>query len=92
MTPGLGFFYAGGNVNPRNIMHTIMSSMVAIPLVGIQWYFIGYTLSFSDTGSVFIGDFSQFLLSSLIHFKLIHFSTDNTQPKQPTKPKQSGSD
>lgn len=56
MTPGLGFFYGGANVSVKSTMHTIMSSMIALPIIGIQWYLWGYTLSFSDTGCRFIGD------------------------------------
>jgi ammonium transporter, Amt family len=52
MTPGLAFFY-GGMVRKKNVLGTIMQSMVMIALISIQWVLFGYSLSFGpDQGGV----------------------------------------
>jgi len=45
MTPGLGLFY-GGLVRQKNVLGTIMQSLVVIGLVGLQWAVFGYSLAF----------------------------------------------
>jgi Amt family ammonium transporter len=49
MTVGLAFFY-GGLVRPRNALNTMMMSVVALGLVGVQWVVIGYSLAFGPGG------------------------------------------
>jgi Amt family ammonium transporter len=62
MTPGLAFFY-GGLVKRKNIINTIMSSVILMGIASVLWVLIGFTLSFSgDNGSV-IGDFKWFGLN-----------------------------
>jgi Amt family ammonium transporter len=52
MTPGLAFFY-GGMVRKKNVLGTIMQSMVMIALISIQWVLFGYSLSFGpDQGGI----------------------------------------
>lgn len=46
MTPGLAFFY-GGLVRSRNVLNTMMMSLVGMGVVAIIWVFWGYSLSFS---------------------------------------------
>jgi Amt family ammonium transporter len=46
MTPGLAFFY-GGLVRSRNVLNTMMMSLVAMGVVSVMWVFWGYSLSFS---------------------------------------------
>jgi ammonium transporter len=60
MVPGLALFY-GGMVRRKNILGTMMQSMVALSLVGIQWLLIGYCLAFGDTQGGFIGWSSKLL-------------------------------
>lgn len=56
MTPGLAFFY-GGLVKRKNIINTIMSSVILMGLASILWVLIGFTMSFSgDIGGI-IGNF-----------------------------------
>jgi ammonia channel protein AmtB len=50
MTVGLAFFY-GGLVRPKNALNTMMMSVVALGLVGVQWVLVGYSLSFGPGGS-----------------------------------------
>jgi Amt family ammonium transporter len=59
MTPGLAFFY-GGLVKRKNIINTIMSSVILMGIASLLWVLVGFTLSFhGDTGGV-IGDLGWF--------------------------------
>lgn len=56
MTPGLAFFY-GGLVKRKNVVNTILSSVILMGISSILWVLIGFSLSFSgDIGGI-IGDF-----------------------------------
>jgi Amt family ammonium transporter len=46
MTPGLAFFY-GGLVRSKNVVHTMVLSLVCMALVGVLWALVGYSLAFS---------------------------------------------
>ncbi len=48
MTPGLAFFY-GGLVRSRNVLNTMMMSLVLMAIVGVTWVLWGYSIAFSDT-------------------------------------------
>ncbi|MDP4248164.1 MAG: ammonium transporter, partial [Bacteroidota bacterium] len=48
MTPGLAFFY-GGMVNRKNVLSTMMKSVVAAGVVGVLWIVVGYSLCFGDS-------------------------------------------
>jgi ammonium transporter len=47
MVPGLALFY-GGMVRRKNILATMMQSMVCLAVVGVYWVVIGYALAFGD--------------------------------------------
>src|SRR5262249_33725468 len=47
MVPGLALFY-GGMVRSKNVLATMMHSMVALAVVGVYWMAIGYALAFGD--------------------------------------------
>ncbi len=49
MTPGLAFFY-GGLVRSRNVLNTMMMSLVAMGVIGVTWCLWGYTLAFNVHG------------------------------------------
>jgi len=55
MTPGLAFFY-GGMVHRKNIISTMIKSMVATGVVSILWIVIGYSLCFGESIGGFIGN------------------------------------
>jgi Amt family ammonium transporter len=55
MTPGLAFFY-GGMVNRKNVLSTMMKSVVAAGIVGVLWIVVGYSLSFGTSVGGFIGN------------------------------------
>jgi ammonium transporter len=54
MVPGLALFY-GGMVRRKNILGTMMQSMVCLSLVGLQWLLFGYALAFGTTQNGWIG-------------------------------------
>src|SRR5262249_38660743 len=54
MVPGLALFY-GGMARRKNILGTMMHSMVALSLIGIQWVLFGYCLAFGKTHGGWIG-------------------------------------
>lgn len=60
MTPGLAFFY-GGMVHRKNILSTMMKSVVAAGVVGVLWIVVGYSLAFGDDIKGFIGNPSTHL-------------------------------
>ncbi len=47
MVPGLALFY-GGMVRRKNVLATMMHSMICLSLVGVFWVAIGYSLAFGD--------------------------------------------
>ena len=53
MTVGLAFFY-GGLVRPKNSLNTMMMSVVALGVVGVQWVVVGYSLGFGP-GTPWLG-------------------------------------
>jgi ammonium transporter len=54
MVPGLALFY-GGMVRRKNILGTMMHSMIALAIIGIQWVVFGYALAFGTTHDGWIG-------------------------------------
>jgi Amt family ammonium transporter len=54
MTPALALFY-GGMVRRKNVLSTIMHSMVAIPIISVAWVLFGYSLAFGPTRHGLIG-------------------------------------
>ena len=60
MTPGLAFFY-GGMVHRKNIISTMIKSMVATGVVSILWIVVGYSLCFGESIGGFIGNPSTHL-------------------------------
>ncbi|MDE3252384.1 MAG: ammonium transporter [Bacteroidota bacterium] len=55
MTPGLAFFY-GGMVHRKNVISTMIKSVVAAGIVSILWVVVGYSLCFGDSIGGFIGN------------------------------------
>lgn len=60
MTPGLAFFY-GGMVHRKNVISTMIKSVVAAGVVSIIWIVVGFSLAFGDSIGGFIGSPSTFL-------------------------------
>lgn len=55
MTPGLAFFY-GGMVNRKNVISTMIKSLIAAGVVSVLWVVVGYSLAFGPDISGFIGN------------------------------------
>jgi Amt family ammonium transporter len=59
MTPGLAFFY-GGLVRSRNVLNTMMMSLILMALVGVTWTLWGYSLAFDvDKANLNASGFAQ---------------------------------
>src|SRR5262245_12196096 len=54
MVPGLALFY-GGMVRRKNALGTMMHSMAALSVVGLQWVLVGYCLSFGASLGGWVG-------------------------------------
>lgn len=59
MTPGLALFY-GGMVRNKNVLATIMQSVIIIGLVSVIWVLWGYSLAFGPDVAGIIGSLSWF--------------------------------
>lgn len=55
MTPGLAFFY-GGMVHRKNVISTMIKSVVATGVVTIIWVTVGYSLCFGESIGGWIGN------------------------------------
>src|ERR1700733_8467268 len=57
MTPGLAFFY-GGMGNRKNVISTMIKSLIAAGIVSVLWVVVGYSLCFGPDfqGLGLIGD------------------------------------
>lgn len=67
MTPGLAFFY-GGLVRSKNVVNTMMMSLVAMGIVTVQWILWGYSIAFapnSGPGGSFFGNLAWIGLNNV---------------------------
>ena len=64
MVPGVGFYY-GGIIQRKNYLSILSTSGLALAIVSFQWFFWGYSISFSEHGSDFIGDLHNFALKEV---------------------------
>lgn len=64
--PGLALFY-GGMVRKKNVLSTVMQSFAITCLMSILWMIAGYSLAFTDGGSLhsYIGGFSKVFFSGV---------------------------
>lgn len=66
MIPGVGFFYSG-LARRKSALSLIWLSMMSVALVMFQWFFWGYSLAFTHTGSnPFIGNLDNFGLKDVL--------------------------
>ncbi|KAG9118565.1 hypothetical protein FRC07_006865 [Ceratobasidium sp. 392] len=61
MIPGVGFFYSG-LLRRKNALSMMYFSMTSLAVVSLQWFFWGYSLTYSSSASRFIGDLKHFAL------------------------------
>ncbi len=64
MTPGLAFFY-GGMVRRKNVVNTMMASVMIMGLAIVMWALFGYSLAFGGNHGGIIGDFRWFGLNGV---------------------------
>ena len=63
MTPGLAFFY-GGLGQRKNVINTMLMSVIPIAISVVLWCLFGYSLAFSGKGN-FIGNFHFVLFNNV---------------------------
>jgi Amt family ammonium transporter len=61
MTPGLAFFY-GGMVNKKNVISTMLQSIVCMVIITVMWGIFGFSLAFGDSIGGIIGNPSTFFM------------------------------
>ncbi|RSH92312.1 hypothetical protein EHS25_008727 [Saitozyma podzolica] len=65
MIPGVGLFYSG-LLRRKNALSMIFLGIAGVGVGSFQWFFWGYSLAFSDTGSKFIGNLDYFCLKGVL--------------------------
>src|ERR1700748_2105970 len=55
MTPGLAFFY-GGMVSKKNVISTMLQSIICMVIITVMWGIFGFSLAFGDSIHGIIGD------------------------------------
>lgn len=55
MTPGLAYYYAG-MCHAKNALSVLVSTVLTISVVTMQWFCFGYSIALSDSTSPIIGD------------------------------------
>ncbi|WP_316822481.1 ammonium transporter [Pedobacter gandavensis] len=55
MTPGLAFFY-GGMVHRKNVLSTMIKSVVAAGVISVLWVTVSFSLAFGDSINGIIGN------------------------------------
>ena len=61
MTPGLSFFY-GGMVGSKNVISTMIQSVMAMGLISLVWIVVGFSLAFGESWYGFVGDPRTFFM------------------------------
>lgn len=74
MTPGLALFY-GGMVRRKNLLSTIMMSMVILGIVSILWVIYGYSLAFGTDHAGIIGGFDYLFLNNVTQIPSTIYAT-----------------
>ncbi|KAI0136499.1 ammonium permease [Xylariales sp. AK1849] len=59
MIPGVGFFYSG-LARRKSALSLIWLSIMATAVTSFQWFFWGYSLTFSHTAGPFLGNLANF--------------------------------
>jgi Amt family ammonium transporter len=61
MTPGLAFFY-GGMVNKKNVISTMLQSIVCMVIITVLWGIFGFSLAFGTSIGGVIGNPSTYFM------------------------------
>jgi len=65
MIPGVGFFYSG-LLRRKNALSMIYLSMMTVAVVSFQWFFWGYSLTFTENAGPYIGNLDHFGLKGVL--------------------------
>ena len=65
MIPGVGFFYSG-LARRKSALELLLLSMLSVSVIGFQWFFWGYSLTFSAGGNSFLGNLDHFALRGIL--------------------------
>ncbi|MGZ3751535.1 MAG: ammonium transporter, partial [Mucilaginibacter sp.] len=61
MTPGLAFFY-GGMVNKKNVISTMLQSVICMVIITVMWGIFGFSLAFGNSIGGVIGNPSTYFM------------------------------
>lgn len=61
MTPGLSLFY-GGMVRSKNVISTMLQSVICMGVVSLLWVIVGFSLAFGESIHGFIGNPKTFFM------------------------------
>ncbi len=65
MTPGLSFFY-GGMVSFKNVVSTMLQSVIALGVISLVWVVVGFSLAFgTDVGGIIGHPMSFFMFDNV---------------------------
>ncbi|VVT46855.1 uncharacterized protein SAPINGB_P001421 [Magnusiomyces paraingens] len=65
MIPGVGLLYSGLS-RKKNAVSLLWMSIMAAGLIGFEWFFWGYSLTFSHHGGAFLGKMNNFCLMDVL--------------------------
>ena len=65
MIPGVGFFYSG-LARRKSALSLLWLSVMAVAVVSFQWFFWGYSLTYSHNAGLFIGNMDNFGFKSVL--------------------------
>lgn len=68
MTPGLSYFY-GGMVNKKNIISTMLQSLVALGVITVTWIAVGFSLCFGESLYGIVGNPMTFFMYQGVGFQ-----------------------
>jgi len=74
MVPGLALFYAG-MVRRKNVLGTMMHSMAALGIIGVEWVVIGYAMAFGTSQHGLVGWDPELLFLKGITPDMVHNGT-----------------
>ncbi|CAF2910067.1 unnamed protein product [Rotaria sp. Silwood2] len=66
MIPGIGLFYSG-MTKRKSALSLLWLSLMTTAVISFQWFLIGYSLSFSLSGSRFIGNFAHIVTMNVLN-------------------------
>jgi ABC-type phosphate/phosphonate transport system permease subunit len=77
MTPGLAFFY-GGMVNKKNVISTMLQSIVCMVIITVLWGIFGFSLAFGDSLGGIIGNPSTYFMMKGMLGNKLEIGTNHT--------------